>query len=477
MRADRLGAGRGGNPITPTLDRIARQGTRYERAYTRGIPTFCSLPALMASRSPFFAGMKQIRIEASDVTLAEHLRAQGYETAAFVSKNPFASRAAGCERGFDEFRDYFDFAPAATRAVELCDDTGVAAQVERANFGSGLPLWLRNLLRPARDLGRDIHELYLSGEYRPYTPARRLVDECLQWTAARNRRRPFFVWLHFMDTHFPYLPSPDALHAVAGQRISRMRQRRVDQVWRTNWHARSSQEFRDALSVKDEIWTLYDACVRTVDDQVGRLFEGLAAQASGRDLRFAITADHGEEFFEHGQMGHLSDRCYEALARVPLIMSGNPGMPPGSTVGDPVSLIDLAPSLCSLCDVPAQPAWQGRPLWDLPPRPRVIIEGADDAQVQPLGDLSGTDFARRHMTAVIQGEWKVVWHARSDTWQAFFLGDDPGERKNLANGDWPEPAATLRDWLRQQVPAQHDVRSRVRERVRELRGEGVFRER
>ena len=429
MRADRLGAVRAGKSITPILDDLARKGVLYERAYTRGIPTFCS-------------------------------------------KNPFASRAAGCQRGFEVFNDYFDLVP-ATDATD--NDARDQVREPNPNLGSGLPLWLRNILRPIRDLSRDVEELYFAGEYRPYTPARRLVDDCLRWVGGRNAQRPFFLWLHFMDTHFPYLPSPDALHASAGRGFSRLHQRRADQKWRMNWHARSPEELQAALSVKEDIWALYDGCVRTVDDQIGRLFEGLDAEAKGRGLRFAITADHGEEFFEHGQMGHLSDRCYEAIARVPLVMSAIPGKPPGSTLRDPVSLIDLAPSMCSLCDVPAPQAWQGRPFWMLPARARLVIEGADDAQVQPLADLTDKDFAGRHMTAVIEGEWKVVWHARSDTWQAYFLGDDPGERVNLADREWPEPAAKLRDWLRQQVPARGDLRSRVRKRILTLRSEGIFR--
>jgi arylsulfatase A-like enzyme len=160
--------------------------------------------------------------------------------------------------------------------------------------------------------------------------------------------RPFFVFLHLWDVHYDYDPpapydswfDPD----YAGD---------LDATPFENNPALSP-----GMAPRDleHLVALYDGEIRFTDEWIGRLLDRLAALRIAQDTIVVVTADHGDEFLEHGQLGH-GKTLFEEQLRVPLIVSYPRRIPPGRRFTDPVRLQDVAPTILGLADVPWPPAF------------------------------------------------------------------------------------------------------------------------
>jgi len=448
LRADRVGR----NSLTPRMDRLAGDAVSWSRAYATGVPTFYSFSGIMASRYALRRGVTRMQIEPDDLTLAEHLRSTGYRTAAFVSTNPYVSRVCHYDRGFDHFVDYLKLTGSSANPVP---------PVPRA--GSKLPLWLRNRIRPIRDFADEVDQLYLSGEYRPYVPARRVVDDALGWIASQHSDRPFFVWLHLMDVHAPYYPRSSAAELAQWKLPTRLRQKRLNATWNMNWHAPTTVETAAKSAIRGEVVALYDACVRGVDAEVGRLADSLRGLGIWKNLVWAITSDHGEELLDHGGVFHPPGKSTEELVRVPLIAAG-PGVAQRS-ITSTVSLLGLAPTLSEFAGIAPAANWKGTSIADSERDAEVVIESLEDAGANPL-NLQGVGLHRS--VAVIGARWKMVWRQSNDEWTLYDLDSDPEESRAIRVNAWPPQAAAMRRLAEAHV-ADVPLRDRVRERAAVLR--------
>ncbi len=159
----------------------------------------------------------------------------------------------------------------------------------------------------------------------------------------------------------------------------------------------------------------YDGEIRNVDRALARLIRETRSRFR-RPVIIAITADHGEEFRDHGGVYHGST-VYEEQVRVPLIVHV-PGLAP-RRVRAPVELIDVAPTLLGLVDVPAPPSMRGDDL-------RPMMTGAQ-ADVGPAFASVGY----KHM--VVAWPYKLLADLRFSTFELYDLSSDPHERQNLAD--------------------------------------------
>ena len=160
-----------------------------------------------------------------------------------------------------------------------------------------------------------------------------------------------------------------------------------------------------------------------MDAELRRLFGELEKRRVLEHALVVVTADHGEEFKEHGGIVH-GDSLYNEVLRVPLIVLA-PGQPAGRAVAQNVSLVDVAPTLLDLLHLPPEPRFEGRsllPLWqgDVPP-------------VDVVAELPTTAFgaAPRHTLALVRGSIKLLVRPDSsdpsgDT-ETYNLARDPAE--------------------------------------------------
>ncbi|MEW6071941.1 MAG: sulfatase [Planctomycetota bacterium] len=289
VRADHLGAyGYAARPTTPFLDELAARSILFADASATAGWTKPSVPSFLTGTMPcehgVYEGSAHLELgAATDVlpaaalTLAEAFAARGYRTAAFV-KNAQLRRGNGFEQGFGVY----------------ADEVGDARAIRWAG---------------------------------------------LDWIDAGRAEEPFFLYLHFLDAHWPY-PVPDeyATRFAPAERVEPFRAKTFEAV-RDAIH---DGERELAPAEREALEAVYDGALRYLDDQLRLLADGLRLRGRAEDTILCVIADHGEEFGEHGRIGH-GHGLWENLLRVPWILHV-PGRAP-ARVEAPASLLDVFPTL------------------------------------------------------------------------------------------------------------------------------------
>jgi arylsulfatase A-like enzyme/Flp pilus assembly protein TadD len=275
LRADHLGCYGATQVQTPNIDALARSATRFAQAYTPVPITLPAHSALFTGSFPMATGMHDFsgnKLPASAVTLAKVLHEHGYSTAAFIGSAVLDSRF-GLNQGFDTYFDHFDF-----------------NRLDEAN----------------------LDQMKRRGDA--------VLDEALSWLK-RDPHRPFLLWVHLYDPHFPYSP-PDPY----------------------------ASQYRSQP---------YDGEIAFADAQVGRLMAFLKERGLFDSSLIVLSGDHGEGLGEHGEKTH-GFFIYNSTLHIPLLIKV-PGATP-RMVEDEVSLVDVMPTLLQALTFPIPPSVQGRSL-------------------------------------------------------------------------------------------------------------------
>jgi arylsulfatase A-like enzyme len=414
-------------PTTPFLDSVAEQSIVFRNALASGIPTYYSLPAVMASRHALALGRDVIGIAPGEDTIATELKGHGFDTAAFVAANPYLSKGSGYEQGFDVFEDFLHTADDGNWPQKATSDVSPLHEVNRMLSAAchrvpGLAaaydeLYFRYCQRVSRSDNDSFEEL------REFPDAHVIVERASCWLR-QHSGAPFFLWLHFMDPHAPYYPKQQALCEL-GSDLGPGEAKYLNSYW-----GRDDAGVDRLAKKRDGILNLYDAGIRSVDDALRGLANTLNELGIWESCAIAVTADHGEEFLEHGGRFHAPTRLTEELVRVPLLLRV-PGAP-ARVVDEPVGLIDLTPTLLDAIDLPLPAGFKGRSCW---PEVRnaktwtrpVITECA-------YGCSNPCDRKRRmapRLLAVRKDRYKLVVNFASGTEALFDLGSDPEELRPL----------------------------------------------
>jgi arylsulfatase A-like enzyme len=219
----------------------------------------------------------------------------------------------------------------------------------------------------------------------------------------------------------------------------------------------------------DAVRGLYDADIRVADDGVGAVLAMLKRRGALDASVLALTSDHGEEFGEHGGWTH-DQSVYEELIHVPLLVR-EPGSQAARRIPEPVSIVDLMPTLARAAGLDALagaargllPEADGANDTDAAepgPAPVVAMRQNEKKYYRPTVEQRGD-----RNVAWLEGRWKAIWSPDVDRLELYDLTADPGERSDLA-GQHPEQArrvaASARDWLeRCQAGAGQPGRARI----------------
>jgi arylsulfatase A-like enzyme len=424
MRADRagfLGYDRG---TTPFLDSLAATSIVFSNAIVAGAPTYYSLPAIMASRHPLALGRDVIGIAPEEPTIASTLSQLGYVTGAFLAANPYLSPRFGYNAGFDTFRDFLDTEVDSSR--NLSPSNGHP-------FRSRLNEYLAKTCHNLGPIGSIYDDLYFEycqraagsdgvsfDSLRRFPAADVLVDEATRWLDGLSGSQ-FFLWLHFMDPHSPYYPQQEALRSL-GSDVGASRARYLNSYWN-----RGDIGPNRLTRHREEIVSLYDAGIRSVDAQIDRFVSELQRRGLWENCTLAVTADHGEEFLEHGGRYHSPSKLTEELIHVPLLIAAS--KPIGTHVRkDPVSLVDLAPTLFDAIGIPSPDTFRGKSFWT---PTRDADTSGDAVIVESVGTCTNPfDSLQRlgaRVLAIREADYKLVLDFASSQENLFDLKNDPGE--------------------------------------------------
>jgi arylsulfatase A len=391
---------------TPHLDRLAADGIRLTDCYAAAPVCSPARAGLMTGRVPSRAGIYDwipanhpMHLKHDEITIAKLLRSAGYDTA-----------IAGKWHLNGYFNDSRHPQPS---------DHGFNHWFATQNNAAPSHRNPRNFIRNGQEVG----------ELEGYA-CQLVADEGIQWLRdGRDKNKPFFLFISFHEPHEP-VASPGPMVAMYP-------------------HARIPEEAE------------YFANVTNMDAAVGRIIETLDQQGLSENTLVFFTSDNGPETLNryrgaersYGTPGPLREmklHVYEGGIRVPGILRWTGRIAPGQVVGEPISGVDLLPTMCELAGIEPPvgrhldgtsfvPLLSGEPFertmplyWDyyraLTP-PKVAMRDGDwkllahwDIQIDPRGSLSAADMT-------------TIKAAQLSQFEVYNLREDIGEATNLADQD------------------------------------------
>lgn len=408
---------------SPSIDRLAARGVRFERAY-------CQFPLCNPSRASLLSGRRPATTTVRDN--ARHFR----EAIPAAVTLPQAFRGAGfrVERIGKLYHenvpkgigtDGLDDAPSwdavfNPKGRDVADEKSIFS-LKPGEFG-GTVSWL------AAD-GTD-------AEQTDGLAAARAVERLEVFA---KEKQSFFLAVGFYRPHTPYVaPKPwFAKHPLDTVRLPDVPADHDAGVPPTALKSRKPEQDRLVGDLGREALQAYRASVSFVDAQVGLVLAALERVGLADETVVVFTSDHGYHLGEHGLWQKRS--LFEESARVPLVIAA-PGGRSGVADAHSVELIDLAPTLCDLAGVPAPAGFEGRSLAPL------VTGDAETAEAFPdkpafteVADLRGGG----RSASVRSGRWRfTLWNGGEAGRQLYDHDTDPHELENLA--ERPEHADTVR---------------------------------
>ncbi len=378
LRADFTGYA-GGDVSTPTMDRIAEDSFVFEKAWSVSPWTRPSFASFFSGVYPSEVGVARVRgqsqgdphfyplhWDAERTYLAELLRDAGYSTFAVVTNTNLTSEARA-DQGFDLYyhsslHPGVGLLRVATRPLGLSPFSW--ENLERANVVSS---------HAARALETAVRE-------------------------------PALLWIHYMDPHQPYDPPTlsAAQHTATGS-------------------ATMAGSEASGGPVRRRFIDAYSAEIEYCDRWLGRLVDVLKQRGLWDSSIVVFWSDHGEEFWEHGGIDH-GHTLYDELMRVPLMIHV-PGQSEGRRITQPVSLLDVMPTILDLCGIPVPEGCHGRSL-------QPVLDGG--AKGLPPFQMFMEGCRRGSLRkARLDGRYKLIYDVYHDRFSLYDLQEDPREQHDI----------------------------------------------
>ena len=396
LRADHVGCYGSTRQATPHSDALAREAFVFQRAYSAAPWTRPAVASVLTGTTPFAHGITAERLHHAlaprVLTLQEYLRNEGYWTHALLT-NPHYR--LGIDQNFDQ--------------VSYCGNCSADAV---------------------------------------YTQATRFVRA--------HRGGPFFLLIHNNDPHDSYdhhegfstTPARSSYRSLGPLLPARDRDVELDSTSNIQ-----GTVILDAAAL-EELTRNYDGEIAFLDHHLGRFVDVLRERRLLDRTILAITADHGEEFLDHGGYGH-GGTLFEELLRIPLILRV-PGRD-GGVISTRVSTVDLFATLADLTrgHPPAAPHSAGRSM-------RPLLDG----QVRPAAPIfAASAFRSRLKYSVIDGDYKLMVYASGEAIGLFNVLEDPGERRDLHRVEGARTQALRRVLAAHMAATQRDGEARPAARL------------
>jgi arylsulfatase A-like enzyme len=391
LRADRLSSYGYEEISTPHIDALAARGLRYEYGYSSSAWTMPSTASVLTGMSPPEHGVGfsgSYYLADSVTTLAESFQEEGFTTCG-IATNPLIAPSRNFNQGFEYF------------------------------------------------------------ETHNWAPSYKVYQSVADWVRA-NAGKQFFLYVHYTDPHFPYVPTPEALAKVDAVQPENLVTPNVT-ITLPAWYANPDETSEAILETNAYLSKMYDAQVIDVDQAVGHLVSTLEELGILDNTIIVLTSDHGEEFLEHGWSGHHA-QLYDESVRIPLILAG-PGIPQGETRDVRVENRWLGGTLLRAAGLGVPPSFEGPDL--------ISEEGEQEAGDSPVfqtnskgwwADLeTKTAYKLGAQHAMLYRGWRLIWRPSVEGHEAidslFDLTQDPGSLVDIAN-EHPDKVLKMRDLIR-----------------------------
>ncbi len=406
-----------GHPLvkTPNLDRLASQSVRFGQAYTPSPLCITTRTVLLTGRELHRCGAPGIPGQKECIppqTLASLYRQAGYATAAF-GKVHVPGETDANDIGFDEraLRIYTPMSNDYQHAIGL------------DNFWKYCS-YLPGYVPPGNPPGRHT--------YNPTNQAIDLPDDLIMDSMVadrsldflrRNRANPFFLWVGFEKPH-PELYAPQRFHDMYNPADMPL----PEDMWDsretlpdTVYDNPTFPIFRQGDFTDDQLrncMAAYCANVTYLDEQIGRVLDGIEEMGLADNTIVVYTTDHGENLFKRAMIHKMC--FFEEAVGVPLMVR-TPGMTrPGAACDHLVGTLDLFPTLLESCGLEIPEGTDGKSL-------RLAMEADEPIHDAVFSELYVYGTAQRMMRT---SHWKYI-HSHNDLHEMYDLQADPFERRNL----------------------------------------------
>lgn len=415
VRADHLSCYGYERETTPFLGQFASECITYKNAYSAANWTLPSHVSIVTGTSMYrhrVGSHEHKRRKLSNpqlITLAEYLRAYGYETVAFTNCG-FLSVDTHFDRGFMWFRWMEEF-------------------VNRYH-----PFYPKQLF--GKYWGRILNNIYWNRRYNKNDLGAAATCRAFQeWmTEIRNPQKPFFAFIHLFEAHAPYRTPPkirERFGPVSNEVVNLAETPHIPWYHLTGRRTLRAGEF-------EELTRMYDAAIYYQDQILKRLLLLLEEAGVVENTLIIITSDHGEMLGEHGAFGHTGVALYEPAIRVPLMFRLPHAEGGGRTFDAPVSHLDIFPTIRSetghSSDSWLERQLEGKCLTDCSSAENHVVVtespifGTNKLQAfAPEFDLQTFD---HHIRSVRWKQYKMVWSDKGRR-ELYNLKLDPRETSDI----------------------------------------------
>ena len=370
LRADHLSCYGYNRKISPNIDKLARSGIKFNQAYSQAPWTLPSISSILTSLYPSVHG--------------------AYGVYRKLSPNVITLAEILKENGFST--------------------SGVVSHI---------------FLDPKYGLNQGFDDYYaVSKRSKETVTSDKVTELALKWLS-KNHKNRFFLFLHYFDPHYDYIEHDEFKY-----------------ISDYNGRIKSGMDIWEIRKMLNELTgndieylkALYDGEIAYTDKFIGILLDSLKKYEITDKTVIVLVADHGEQFMDHGWIGHTK-ALYNELINVPLIIKV-PNFGGNKIVSTPVELVDIVPTVLKLLNVKYDSAkFQGDSLMPL-------IEGRikdyrknrifSDVRFEDHEDRKyDTEFAFKR--SVISESKKFIYDYKNGSSELYDLKDDPKEKRNIIN--------------------------------------------
>lgn len=372
LRYDHANCANDGCTITPHLCALSEESVVYTNAYSVTSWTLSAHASLFTGLYPSSHQTKTplSKLDDAYTTIAEVLAENGYQCAGIVS-GPYLRSEYNLHQGFE----YYNDSPSDISHSEAHSD------ITNPEMEELLEDFIRN---------------------------------------KRDPERPFYLFAYFWDIHYDYLPP-----APYDTMFVKPEHEFIDV---TNYESGNTITRHINENQRQYILSQYKGEIRWTDEHLGRLFKLLKEEGLWDNTVIILTADHGEEFFEHGKKGHKNN-LYEESIHVPLIIKYAKEKVTGRDFRL-VSFVDIFPTITDLIGISNSIPNQGVSLLNSRPKlDRQIFFELLSLWYFP--QQKGIIRKENQFYAVRKGENKLHWFMKDNLLQLYHLTEDPLEKENM----------------------------------------------
>lgn len=392
---------------SPNLDNFAEECILFKSAFSASPSTVSSVPSILTGLYPSLHGTgvdgNVLTLRKGIPALPEVLKKEGYTTVG-LNTNPLMAGEHGYNRGYVSHFDLF-------------------------------PLKKKTRLFGATEYTPEGFPKEESTEFnQPYVCSRGVNKQVAEWLK-NDGRQPFFMWIHYMDTHSPYLPREPYFSQYSndkskGQIVSFMKQ--LNQIYE-RLHRDSDLITREERAL---ILDCYDSEIRYFDESFNNLLILLKSHNLLSNTVMIVTSDHGEEFWEHGRWGHYV-RMYDINLHVPLLLKYPCLTSKGKRISKQVRNIDIFPTIIDILNIKPEYYLSGISLLpfvdneNLAPEIPVLSEGGGVIRLSTKAYID-------RMYSLRTPRWKYIKNVTQNEKQLYQLQNDPLELRNVVHESYAQ---------------------------------------